>query len=90
RLTGAPLRMLREVVALESAVPLVAVAVVSATAGFGAAALFLRAQMGYTLVAPQPAYYAITLAALILSLAIIAMTFPLLTRITGPEVVRNE
>jgi hypothetical protein len=90
RLTGASLGLLRRVVTLESAVPLVVVAVVSAGAGFLAAALFLHAQLGYSLVAPQPAYYAITLAGLVLALAIIAGTFPLLTRITGPEAARNE
>jgi hypothetical protein len=78
------------VVALESAVPLVVIAVVSAGAGFLAAALFLHAQPGYSLVAPQAAYYGIALAGLALSLAIIAATFPLLSRITGPDVARNE
>jgi hypothetical protein len=37
------------------------------------------------LTAPRPAYYGITLAGLAVSLAIIAATFPLLTRITGPR-----
>jgi hypothetical protein len=90
RLAGASLGTLRKVVALESAVPLVVIAVASAGAGFLAAALFLHAQLGYSMVAPQPAYYGITLAGLALSLMIIAATFPLLSRITGPEVARNE
>jgi hypothetical protein len=90
RLAGAPLRMLQRVVALESAVPLIAVAILSIAAGFGATALFLRAQMGYPLSFPGFGYVGIVLAALVLALAIIAATFPLLKRITGPEVARNE
>ena len=90
RLTGVPLGMLRRVVALESAVPLLAVAVVSIGAGFGAAALFLRAQMGYLMSWPDVEYYVMTAAGIILSLVIIAATFPLLARITGPDVARNE
>jgi hypothetical protein len=35
-------------------------------------------------------YYLIVLAGLVASLGIIASTLPLLQRITGPEVTRNE
>jgi hypothetical protein len=35
-------------------------------------------------------YYLIVLAGLVASLGIIASTLPLLQRITGPEVARNE
>src|SRR6266542_1723401 len=52
RLTGVPLGMLRRVVALESAVPLLVVALVSIAAAFVAAELFLRAQLDYTLRPP--------------------------------------
>jgi ABC-type multidrug transport system fused ATPase/permease subunit len=90
RLTGAPLRMLQRVVALESAVPLIAVAALSIAAGFGATALFLRAQLHYSLASPGLGYLGIVLAVLVLALAIIAATFPLLARITGPETARNE
>jgi hypothetical protein len=90
RLTGAPLSMLRRVVVLESAVPLLAVAVVSTGAGFLAAALFLRAQLGYSLQPPGAGYYLIVLAGLAVSLGIIASTLPLLKRITGPGTARNE
>ena len=90
RLTGVPLSMLRRVVTLESAVPLLAVAVVSIGAGFGAAALFLRAQMGYLMSWPDVEYYVMTAAGVVLSLIVIAATFPLLARITGPDVARNE
>jgi hypothetical protein len=90
RLTGTPLGVLRRVVALESTVPLLAVAAVSVGAGFLAAQLFLRAQLGYSLRPPGAGYYLAVLAGLAGALGIIASTFPLLTRITGPEVARNE
>ncbi|HEX3923040.1 MAG TPA: FtsX-like permease family protein [Streptosporangiaceae bacterium] len=90
RLTGARLGMLRRVVALESAVPLLAVAVVSIGAGFGAAAMFASVQLQHSLVAPGAAYYLLIVAGIAASLGIIAATFPLLRRITGPETARNE
>lgn len=90
RLTGVPLGMLRRVVALESAVPLLVVALVSIAAAFAAAQLFLRAQVGYTLRPPGVPYYVTVLAGLTGSLGIIAGTLPLLKRITGPENARNE
>ncbi|MBU2663614.1 ABC transporter permease [Actinoplanes bogorensis] len=90
RLSGAPVRMLRRVVALETAAPLLAVAVTAIVMGFLAAGLFLRAQMGYTLIAPSPGYYLIVAAGLAACLAIIASTMPLLERITGPETARSE
>jgi predicted lysophospholipase L1 biosynthesis ABC-type transport system permease subunit len=90
RLTGAPLAMLRRVVALESAVPLLVVAAISIGAGFAAAAMFTTVQLQHTLVGPDAAYYLITVAGIAASLGIIAATFPLLRRITGPEVARND
>lgn len=90
RLAGAPLGVLRRVVALESAVPLLVVAVVSIGIGFGASAMFASAQLGYPLVAPDATYYIITVVGIASSIGIIAATFPLLGRITGPEVARNE
>jgi hypothetical protein len=41
-------------------------------------------------VAPGSAYYALTAAGIVAALAILAGTFPLLARITGPEAARNE
>jgi hypothetical protein len=90
RLTGARLAMLRRVVALESAVPLLAVAAVAIGTGFGAAAEYASVAQHHPMVAPGAAYYLITAAGILVSLGIIAATFPLLTRITGPEVARNE
>jgi hypothetical protein len=90
RLTGARLAMLRRVVALEGAVPLLAIAAVSIGVGFGAAAMLAVLQLQYPLVAPAAAYYLLTAAGIVVSLGVIAATFPLLRRITGPEVARNE
>jgi len=41
------------------------------------------------MVVPGAAYYLLTAAGIVVSLGI-AATFPLLARITGPEVARNE
>jgi hypothetical protein len=90
RLTGARLATLRRVVALESVVPLLAVAIVAIGTGFGAAAEYASVAQHYSMVAPGAAYYLITAAGILVSLGIIAATFPLLKRITGPEVARNE
>jgi hypothetical protein len=90
RLTGVPLRLLRRVIALETAVPLLAAAVVAVGAGLLSAHLVLTAQMHYRLASLGPAYYAIVAAGLLVSLGIIASTLPLLRRITGPETARNE
>jgi hypothetical protein len=89
RLAGAPLGLLQRVVALESAVPLLVTAVISIGVGFAAAAMYAAVQIG-PFVAPGAAYYVITGAGIALSLGIIAATMPLLRRITGPEVARNE
>ncbi|GAA3257108.1 FtsX-like permease family protein [Dactylosporangium siamense] len=90
RLTGVPLRALRRVVALESAAPLLAVAVLAAAVGFTAAQLFLRAQMRYTMSPPPVSYYVLTALGLGVALTIIAATLPLLDRVSGPETARNE
>jgi hypothetical protein len=90
RLTGARLATLRRVVALEGAVPLLAVAAVAIGTGFAGAAMFAAEAQQHPMVAPGPAYYLLTAGGIIVSLGIIAATFPLLARITGPEVARNE
>jgi hypothetical protein len=90
RLAGAPLGTLRRVVALESAVPLMVIALLSAGAGFLASGLFLQSELSESLRPPGIGYYVIVLAGLAASLGVIAATFPLLARITGPEVARNE
>jgi hypothetical protein len=90
RLTGARLGMLRRVIVLESAVPLLAVAVIAIGTGFGASAMYAAMEMHLSLVSPDAAYYVLTAAGIVLALGVIAATFPLLRRITGPETARSE
>jgi ABC-type antimicrobial peptide transport system permease subunit len=90
RLMGVPTAVLRRVVALESALPLLLVAFVSIVVGLLAAALFLRSQLDFAFRLPGITYWATVICGLAAALVIIASTFPLLSRMTGPEVARNE
>jgi hypothetical protein len=90
RLAGAPLGVLRRVVALESAVPLLVIAAISIGVGFLSAGMFLSSQLDQSLVGPKASYYGIVLLGLAASLALIASTMPVLRRITGPESARND
>ena len=90
RLTGARLATLRRVVALEGAVPLLSVAAVAIGTGFAGAAMFASQAQQHPMAAPGTAYYLLTTGGILASLGIIAATFPLLARITGPEAARNE
>ena len=90
RLTGARLGMLRRVIALESAVPLLAVAAVAIGTGFGASAMYATLEMHFSLVPPGAAYFVLTSAGIVLALCLIVATFPLLRRVTGPETARSE
>ena len=89
RLTGVPTALLHRVVALESALPLLLVAAVSIVVGLVSAALYLHSQVGIAFSIPGITYWATVAGGLVVSLAIIASTFPLLNRITGPEVAGN-
>jgi hypothetical protein len=90
RLTGVPVTILRRIVGLEAAVPLLVVAVVSIAAGLVASDLYLRSELSLTLRVPGPGYYGVLLAGLALSLGIVGLSLPLIQRITGPENARNE
>jgi predicted lysophospholipase L1 biosynthesis ABC-type transport system permease subunit len=90
RLTGVPLGVLRRIVALESALPLLIVATVSVVVGLVSAALYLHSQVGIAFRIPGFAFWTTVVGGLAASLAIIASTFPLLNRMTGPEVARND
>ena len=68
RLTGARLGTLRQVVALEGAVPLLAVAAVAMGVGFAGAAMFATMSQGRPMVAPGPGYYLLTAGGVIVSL----------------------
>ncbi len=90
RLAGVPLAVLRRVVALETAAPLIVIAIASAAIGLVASDLFLRSQLGLTLRLPGATYYLIVFGGLAGALAIIASALPLLNRITRPENARME
>jgi hypothetical protein len=90
RLTGVPLRVLRQVVALETAAPLILIALASALIGLVASDMFLRSMLGLTLRVPGVTYFIVVLGGLVGSLAIIASTLPVLDRITRPEDARME
>jgi hypothetical protein len=88
RLSGAPLGVLQRMVALETAGPLLIIALGSALTGFVTADLFLSSQLGETLRAPGLSYYLIVVGGLVGALAMIASTLPLLDRATRPENAR--
>jgi hypothetical protein len=90
RLTGVPKSLLHRVVALESAMPLLLVAAISIVVGLLSGALYIHSQVGLAFQVPGITYWSTVLGGLAVSLAIIAATFPLIDRITGPEVARNE
>jgi hypothetical protein len=90
RLTGVPRKLLHRVVTLESALPLLLVATVSIVVGLLAAALYLHSQVGLAFSLPGFSYWTTVIGGLAASMAIIAATFPILDRITGPEVARND
>jgi ABC-type antimicrobial peptide transport system permease subunit len=90
RLAGVPRKLLHRVVTLESALPLLIVAAVSVVVGLLAAALYLHSQVGLAFSLPGFSYWTTVIGGLAVSMAIIAATFPILDRITGPEVARNE
>lgn len=90
RLTGVPISVLRQVVALEAAVPLIVIAFVAAGTGLLAADLLLKSGLDVSIRPPGVDYYATIVGGLIASLGIITSTLPLIERITGPEVARNE
>jgi hypothetical protein len=90
RLCGVPVAVLRRIVALETALPLVVISLASAAIGLLASDLFLRSQLGLTLRMPGSGYFAIVLGGLVVSLAIIGSTLSLLEPITRLENARME
>ena len=90
RFTGAPTKLLHRVVALESAVPLLLVAAVPIVVGLVSAAFYLGFRSASRSESPEIGYWVTAFGGLAASLAIIASTFPIINRITGPEVARNE
>jgi hypothetical protein len=52
--------------------------------------MYATMEIQRSLVSPDAAYYVMTSAGIVLALALILATFPLLRRITGPETARSE
>jgi hypothetical protein len=90
RLAGAPIAVLRRVLLLESAVPLLVVSLASVGVGFLSAYLFLRAQLQERLQWPHASYYVVVGIGVLVALAVTVSTLPMLPRMTGPEASRNE
>jgi hypothetical protein len=90
RLTGVPRKLLHRIVTVETALPLLIVAAVSIAVGLLAAALYLHSQVGLAFSLPGFSYWITVIGGLAVSMAIIAATFPILDRVTGPEVARNS
>lgn len=88
RLSGASIAVLRRVVALETALPLVVISLASAGLGLTASDLFLRSQFAVTLEIPGIKYFGIIVSGLVVSLLIVASTMTLLDPMTRPENAR--
>lgn len=89
RLTGVPLGVLRRMVTPQTAVRLIASAVLSARVKFLAAGLFTYSALGLPLHPSGAEYDIIVAVGLAALLAIIAFDFPLLVRITDSEATRR-
>jgi hypothetical protein len=92
RLSGTPTSVLRDVVLLESMLPLFAASLVAAIAGVAIAIPVVNALTpGYAHAAYPGAVYYLTMGAgLVVSFGVILATLPLLNRITQPDNARFE
>jgi hypothetical protein len=92
RVSGAPVSVLSRVALFEAAVPLVAATVVAAGIAYGASLMaFLRLAPAGTAI-PQLGrdYYTIMGVGLAVAFGVIAVTLPLLGRMTAPSTIRFE
>jgi hypothetical protein len=92
RVSGTPVSVLSRVVLFEAAVPLVAATVVAAAIAYGTSVMaFLRLAPAGTAI-PQPGrdYYTIMGIGLLIAFGVIALTVPLLRRMTAPSTIRFE
>ncbi len=90
RLTGTPLSSLARVVLLESVLPLLAAAVVAAGTGWALAATVATSLSNSALPFPGWPYVATIGAGLMISLAVMLLTLPLLGRLTRTQTARFE
>jgi hypothetical protein len=70
--------------------PLLVAAILSTGVGLFGAELFLHPQLGVSLRWPGALYCFVVLVGVVGSIGLIAATLPLIERITGLEVARNE
>jgi hypothetical protein len=92
RVSGTPASVLSRVVLFEAAVPLVAATLIAAAIAYGTSLLaFLRLAPAGTAI-PQLGrdYYTIMGIGLVVAFGVIALTLPLLRRMTAPSTVRFE
>ncbi|NUR57387.1 MAG: hypothetical protein HOV87_01540 [Catenulispora sp.] len=91
RLTGTPMAVLRRMVFLESALPLVTVSAMAGLAAYGMALIAVRSLAPHTVMAFPVAAYTITAGAVVVgALAMILGSMTLLSRMTRSENVRFE
>jgi hypothetical protein len=92
RVSGTPVSVLSRVVLLEAAVPLVAATVVAAAIAYGTSiTAFLRlAPKGTAIPQLGHDYYTIMGIGLVAAFGVIAVTLPLLRRMTAPSTIRFE
>jgi hypothetical protein len=90
RLTGMTLKQLRTAVLLEAAIPLIATTVLAAAAGTLYGEMVLNATSGTPYQWPSAQFVLAIVAGIVLALAIVALTLPLLGKITRPENARFE
>jgi hypothetical protein len=94
RLSGAPSRTLCRVILLESLLPLVTASLVAAATGVGVAIPLVKALPKLRnephLALPGPVYYVAMGGGLLVALAVISATLPVLARVTQPVNARFE
>ena len=90
RLTGMPIRRLRSVVMLEAAPPLLVAAVASAVLGIAVADVLISTISRGPVSLPDVALLPLLVLGIVLALGIVALTFPLLGRVTSTEQTRFE
>jgi hypothetical protein len=92
RVSGAPVSVLSRVALLEAAVPLVAATVVSGAIAYGTSLLAVLRLAPVGTATPQldRDYYMIMGTGLVVAFGVIAVTLPLLRRMTAPSSVRFE
>ncbi|MGI8475214.1 MAG: FtsX-like permease family protein [Thermomicrobiales bacterium] len=90
RLAGMPMRSLQALIAYEAALPLVGVSLLSAALGLFVADRVLRLISRYSLQTPSLGYFMVVLGGMLAALGILAMTLPLMRKLTDLDTARFE